>query len=107
MGNFYHSSYMHAKSVKRGDDRDREFDTAEYEDRSTHSYDDRSLESSVDGEPWKFVGCPFDTAAYENQRNLHTDAIVIQVNGVCHNNGRPGAFGAIRIFFHRDNHEYN
>lgn len=125
MGNYYHSSFLHGQSVKRsGDQNDRSFDVQEYEDLAEASedneedydrygYDDssepdeRGVHSFVQYEPWTYVGCPFDTDKSSDQRDPHTDAIVIQVNGVCNNNGYSNASGAFGVFFHPDNDGYN
>lgn len=130
MGIYYHSWYMHGQSVKRsGNVNDRTFDISEYEEQSSTSSsdhndyddpyydygygddssvsDDRPLDSELPNEPWTYVGCPFDKAHGDDQRNPHTDAIVITTNGICIDNGRPWARAALGVFFHRNNGTFN
>lgn len=107
MGNYYHSSYMHGKSVKRsGNFHHRDFDVDEYDEQQP-SYDKRPLQSYPEDEPWTYVGCPLDRAHETCQRDPHTDSIIIATNGICTDNGKPRARGALGVFFHHCNNTFN
>jgi len=107
MGDSYHSLYMHGQSIKRDrHEHHRGFDIDEYQYLCPDD-DHRPLGSYLEDQSWTYLGCPFDDDDSADQRDPHTDAIMIQAHGVCHDNEKPWASGGPGVFSHHDNHRFN